>query len=203
MRAHPASLFEISTQEWGCEPGLGLCPPCWNVELLLMVEVAGVGAAPMAPRQHPSHQAPWLCLQPLPQSCLHPHPQLVCGKAATSILQLLGAGKSPEGVPAPGTACVMLLLCLSWAQPHQSPRSGPDLLLQYRCHSVQSHPGWALSQAVSGKHLLRALQIFPVRSYFWGLTKWRNATGESLSEELEQGMGAVPSCFEQHPREGR
>lgn len=104
MRAHPASLFEISTQEWGCEPGLSLCPPCWNVELLLMVEVAGVGAAPMAPRQHPSHQAPWLCLQPLPQNCLHPHPQLVCGKAATSILQLLGAGKSPEGVPAPGTA---------------------------------------------------------------------------------------------------
>lgn len=74
MRAHPASLFEISTQEWGCEPGLGLCPPHWNVELLLMVELAGVGAGPMAPKQHPSCLAPWHCLQPLPPALPPPSP---------------------------------------------------------------------------------------------------------------------------------
>lgn len=82
--------------------------------------------------------------------------------------------------------CVMLLLSLSWAQPHQTPRSDPDLLLQYR-----SHPGWALSQAVSGKCLQRALRVFPVRSCCWGLTKWRKAPRESPSEGLEQGVGAA------------
>lgn len=109
-------------------------------------------------------------------------------------------GCQPQALPEP---CVMLPLCLSWAQPHQTPRSDPDLLLQYRSHPVQSRPGWALSQAVSGKRLQRALQVFPVRSYCWGLTKWRKGTRESPSEGLEQGVGAVPSCFEQQPREGR
>lgn len=137
MRAHPASLFEISTQEWGCEPGLGLCPPRWDAELLAMVEPAGVGAGPMAPGSIPCS----LAVPPAPAPGLPPpSPTAGVGRTARGILQLLGAESSHGGVQqARPEHRVVLLLCLSRAQPHQSPRSEPDLL-QYRIHPVQSPP---------------------------------------------------------------
>lgn len=143
------------------------------------------GSCTNGPQQHPL--APWGV--PSPSS-----PQLLWGRAATSILHLLGT-KQSHGEAAPGTARALCNApALSWLS-LIIPRLCPDLLCSTES-SCSNLPGWAPSEAL-WKTLAKGSAGISSEKRLLGLTKWRNATGRAPG----RGWSRDGSCCP--PRDGR